>query len=211
MSAAPALAADQEAQAWTNFMAYGAVKGELALWLDVSLRWTNDVSRLGQALFRPAIGWKPSSNFMAYAGYVFSEVNPIDGPTVNEHRPFQQMDVVLHRWNGGVLSTRSRFEQRFFENASDVQLRHRQKFLFRQEIPGTGGIEALTTYEIFLILKAADVGLPTGVEQGRVFLGAAIPITGKMKLETGYQNQHVFRREDTFMTHSLWTTLAVRF
>jgi hypothetical protein len=148
---------------------------------------------------------------MAYAGFVSSEVYPADAPAIGEKRPFQQMDVVLHRWEGGVLSTRSRVEQRFFENATTMQLRHRQKFLMRHEIPGTRGIEALTTYEIFLILKEADVGLPTGLEQGRVFLGVALPITDRMKLETGYQNQHVFRRDDTLMTHSLWTTLAVRF
>ncbi|MFQ3667143.1 MAG: DUF2490 domain-containing protein [Sphingomonadaceae bacterium] len=209
--AAPARAVEHDGQAWTNFMAYGTVTSDLALWFDVSLRWTDDFSRLGQALFRPGIGWKPNRNFMAIAGYVFSEVNPVDGPTLNEHRLFQQLDVTLHRWDTGVISTRARFEQRFFEGATQVQIRHRQKLYVRQEIPGTGGIEALGSYETFLILREADVGLGTGVEQGRAFVGAGIPLTKTVTLETGYQNQHVFRRDETFMSHGLWVMFAVRY
>jgi hypothetical protein len=208
--AAPAQAVEEDAQAWTNFLSYGRVHGDLAFWFDMSIRWTNDYSRLGQVLFRPAIGWKPSDRFMAYAGYTFTEINQPGIPAVKEHRAFQQADIGLYRWNTGRIATRTRLEQRFFEGASGMAFRYRQKFFIRQDIPGTR-LEALGTYEIFLTLKETDIGSRRGFEQGRVYAGVAIPINSRTKLETGYQNQWIPRAREDFMSHGWWITWAVRY
>lgn len=61
-----AKAAEEDANIW---LARTALGGDLVLWLEAQERFTNDGSRLGQLLVRPAIGYKLDKTTTAYIGY----------------------------------------------------------------------------------------------------------------------------------------------
>ncbi len=93
---APAMAATSEdEQFWLNLTAMGSVKDELVYFAEVQPRIGDGVSRVDQALFRGALGWKFSPSLTLYQGFAHIVVPTEGGKDVNEERSFQQVSWTL--------------------------------------------------------------------------------------------------------------------
>ncbi|MEH3146512.1 MAG: DUF2490 domain-containing protein [Methylobacterium frigidaeris] len=186
------VAADE--QLWVNATVLGGVD-RFAHFAEVQPRFDQGISRLGQLVLRPAIGWKLGDRLAIYQGYAHVETSPPGARAFSEDRSFQQVSWEVGRFMGVNVSSRTRFEQRWQSNGRDAGFRMRE--LLRASYPLTesgGGISALGWVETFVALNDTDWGARAGLDRVRTFVGLEIPVAGKSTIEIGYMNQTVNAR-----------------
>ena len=208
---APALAADNDTQAWGAALANGPVRGNLFLWLEGQGRATDDVGGGSQFIVRPAIGARIAPDAHAVVGYAYVRTDLETGRTTNEHRIWQQVQFAPFRHASGApkVISRTRLEQRMVEGRSDTGWRLRQLVRFQTPISGDGKVLAIAFTEGFVNFNATDWGARDGIDQVRTFVGVGFPIAPGLRLEPGYLNQYVVRRGEDRMNHVLSATLVM--
>ncbi len=203
---------DHDAQAWVNLTAMGSIADPLIYFAEVQPRLGDEVSRLDQLLLRGALGVKLSSTLSLYQGYAHVVV-PIDGGRdVNEERSFQQLSWVMGRPWRGEVSSRSRLEQRWRSDGSDMGWRLREMLRYEKPFdPNRQGPNALVYSELFVALNDTDWGARGGFDQIRNFVGLEIPVGGASTIEAGYMNQAINRAGgDTRFNHIASLSLFFR-
>ncbi len=210
---APARATtSQDEQFWLNLTAMGSVKDEFVYFAEIQPRIGEGVSRVDQALFRGAIGWKFSPAVTLYQGFAHVVVPIEGGRDVNEERSFQQLSWTLGKPWGGELSSRTRLEQRWRSDGDQMGWRLREMIRYEKPLrPGSDAINALVYAEGFAALNDTDWGARAGFDQLRSFAGAEIGLAGASTLEVGYLNQIVNQRGgNTRINHVASVTLFFR-
>lgn len=213
MLAAPAVAATSEdEQFWLNLTAMGSVKDEIVYFAEVQPRIGDGVSRVDQALFRGAVGWKFSPSVTLYQGFAHVVV-PVDGgKDVNEERSFQQLSWTLGKPWGGELSSRTRLEQRWRSDGADMGWRLREMIRYEKPLrEQSDAVNALVWAEGFAALNDTDWGARAGFDQLRSFAGVELGLPGASTLEVGYLNQVINQRGgDARVNHIASVTLFFR-
>lgn len=211
--ASPALAATSEdEQFWLNLTAMGSVKDEIVYFAEVQPRIGDGVSRVDQALFRGALGWKFSPAVTLYQGFAHVVVPIEGGRDVNEERSFQQLSWTLGNPWGGELSSRTRLEQRWRSDGDDMGWRLREMIRYEKPLRAeSDAVNALVWAEGFAALNDTDWGARAGFDQLRSFAGAELGLPGASTLEVGYMNQIVNQRGgNTRVNHIASVTLFFR-
>ncbi|WP_176592832.1 DUF2490 domain-containing protein [Sphingobium sp. EM0848] len=185
----------QDEQLWVNLTAMGSVSGKLVYFAEIQPRIGDGVSRLDQMLLRGALGWKLSPNLTVYQGYAHA-VLPVDGGRdVNEERSFQQLSWTIGKPWGGELSSRTRLEQRWRSDGSDMGWRLREMIRYEKPLkPGSNAVNALIYGEGFVALNSTDWGAKSGFDQARAFIGAELGLGDASTAEIGYLNQTINQR-----------------
>ena len=213
LSAAPTRAATSEdEQFWLNLTSMGSIKGDLVYFAEIQPRVGDGVSRIDQALFRGALGWKLSPSVTLYQGFAHVVV-PVDGgQDVNEERGFQQLNWTMGKPWGGELSSRTRLEQRWRSDGDDMGWRLREMLRYEKPLrTGSDALNALVYAEGFVALNDTDWGARGGFDQLRSFIGAELGLPGASTLEVGYLNQLINQRGgDTRVNHVAAITLFFR-
>lgn len=203
-------AAETDGQVWANTLVQGKLTDDLLLWFDASARFTDDSTRLGQSLFRGALGTRVTRDLSLFAGYVHVRTTPRNGASTVEHRPWQQATYPIIRGERAQLVGRTRLEQRWLEGQGGMSLRARQ--LVRLNVP-LGTAEAprfVAWHEAFLTLTEADWSPDTGFDQHRSFVGLALPM-GPHAIEVGAFSQRFPRAGDDRVNRALNITLVANF
>lgn len=197
---------------WINLTAMGSIKDDLIYFAEVQPRIGNGVSRVDQALFRGAIGWKLSPDLSLYQGYAHVVVPTEGGKDVNEERSFQQVSWTIGKPWRGELSSRTRFEQRWRSDGDDMGWRLREMLRYEKPLKdGSGAVNALVYAEGFLALNDTDWGARDGFDQLRSFVGAELGLPGKSTIELGYLNQVINQRAgNTRVNHVASVSLFFR-
>ena len=196
LSASPLRAATSEdEQFWLNLTSMGSIKGDLVYFAEIQPRVGDGVSRIDQALFRGALGWKLSPAVTLYQGFAHVVV-PVDGGhDVNEERGFQQLNWTMGKPWGGELSSRTRLEQRWRSDGDDMGWRLREMLRYEKPLrAGSDALNALVYAEGFVALNDTDWGARGGFDQLRSFVGAELGLPGASTLEVGYLNQLINQR-----------------
>ena len=213
LSASPVRAATSEdEQFWLNLTSMGSIKGDLVYFAEIQPRVGDGVSRIDQALFRGALGWKLSPAVTLYQGFAHVVV-PVDGgQDVNEERGFQQLNWTMGKPWGGELSSRTRLEQRWRSDGDDMGWRLREMLRYEKPLrTGSDALNALVYAEGFVALNDTDWGARGGFDQLRSFVGAELGLPGASTLEVGYLNQLINQRGgDTRVNHVAAVTLFFR-
>ncbi|MFZ2997207.1 DUF2490 domain-containing protein [Sphingobium sp.] len=202
----------QDEQLWVNLTAMGSVKDDLVYFAEIQPRVGDGLSRIDQALFRGAIGWKFSPTITLYQGYAHVVVPVEGGRDVNEERSFQQLNWALGRPWRGELSSRTRLEQRWRSDGDDMGWRLREMIRYEKPLkPGSDAVNALVYAEGFVALNDTDWGARGGFDQLRSFIGAEVGLPGASTLEIGYLNQVIDQtRGRTRINHVASLTLFFR-
>jgi len=182
---------DHDGQAWINVTVTGTVTGRLLYFAEVQPRFDDNVSHLGTAIVRGAIGWKLSPSLSLHQGFAHIASPVEDGRDVNEERSFQQLNWTIGHPGGGELSSRTRLEQRWRSDGSDVGWRLREMLRYERPLPYGKNLNLLGYAEIFAALNDTDWGARAGFDQLRSFAGFEIPLAGKSTVELGYLNHYV--------------------
>ena len=213
LSASPTRAATSEdEQFWLNLTSMGSIKGDLVYFAEIQPRVGDGVSRIDQALFRGALGWKLSPSITLYQGFAHVVV-PLDGgQDVNEERGFQQLNWTMGKPWGGELSSRTRLEQRWRSDGDDMGWRLREMLRYEKPLrTGSDALNALVYAEGFVALNDTDWGARGGFDQLRSFIGAELGLPGASTLEVGYLNQLINQHGgDTRANHVAAVTLSFR-
>lgn len=184
--AAPNASAQNDNQVWTAVFTNGAIEkdSKALLWFDGHARFSEDASRLGVSIIRPGVGYKLSDRVSLWAGYA-RVVSRADGrANINENRIWQQATYTIASGDWGVLSGRTRLEQRFLNTGSETGHRVRQFFRWRK--PVSERWTATVWNETFIALNDTDFGARSGFDQNRLFLGMRWRAFNNVSLEGGY-------------------------
>ena len=202
----------QDEQFWLNLTSMGSIKDDLVYFAEIQPRIGDGISRIDQALFRGAIGWKFSPSVTLYQGFAHIVVPVESGKDVNEERSFQQINWTLGKPWAGELSTRTRLEQRWRSDGDDMGWRLREMLRYEKPLnPGSDALNALVYAEGFVALNDTDWGVRGGFDQLRSFIGAEVGLPGASTLEVGYLNQVINQRGgDTRVNHVASVTLFFR-
>jgi hypothetical protein len=213
LATTPAVAATREdEQFWLNLTAMGSIKDELVYFAEVQPRIGDGVSRVDQALFRSAVGWKFSPAVTLYQGFAHVVVPTEVGKDVNEERSFQQLNWTLGKPWGGELSSRTRLEQRWRSDGDDMGWRLREMIRYEKPLRSDNdAVNALVYAEGFAALNDTEWGARAGFDQLRSFIGAELGLPGASTLEVGYLNQVINQRAgNTRVNHVASVTLFFR-
>ena len=202
----------QDEQFWLNLTSIGSIKDDLVYFAEIQPRIGDGISRIDQALFRGAIGWKFSPSVTLYQGFAHIVVPVESGKDVNEERSFQQINWTLGKPWAGKLSSRTRLEQRWRSDGDDMGWRLREMLRYEKPLnPGSDALNALVYAEGFVALNDTDWGVRGGFDQLRSFIGAEVGLPGASTLEVGYLNQVINERGgDTRVNHVASVTLFFR-
>lgn len=187
----PAMASEDDANIWLGQFATIKASDKVYVRLEAQERITNDAERLGQLLLRSLVGYRITKDVNVGAGYAFVMIDPVGPAEFNEHRFYQEFNVRLVSTEAGLtLDSRTRLEQRTFEERSGTDWRLRQFVQLRVPVNENNKIVAYT--EPFFDLSEGPVQRG-GLALWRNFIGVSIPITKNSEIVPGYLNQHVFR------------------
>ncbi|MHA7871887.1 MAG: DUF2490 domain-containing protein, partial [Hyphococcus sp.] len=183
-----------DTQIWLATFVNGPVSenSRLLVWFDGHARFDDGASRLGTSILRPALGWRANDRLSLWAGYARVVGRRDNVPNTEENRIWQQATYRIAEPFGGVLSGRSRLEQRLLNTGDDTGWRYRQSFRFARPLP-TLPYTAVVSNETFFHLNDADWGPRAGFDQTRTFIGAGRQITDNLRFEAGYLNVYLNR------------------
>lgn len=207
--ASPASANEDDFNIWLGQFATINATDDVYVRVEAQERFTNDADRLGQLLLRSLVGYRINKDVNIGAGYAYVLTDPVGPAQLNEHRFYQELNVRLLSTEGGVtLDSRTRLEQRTFEEREDTSWRLRNFVQLRVPISGNNKIVAYT--EPFIDLNE------TGVQRGglsiwRNFVGVSIPLAKNIEMVPGYLNQHVFRDGQDRSDHTANVNLFMTF
>lgn len=209
MWASPAAAAEDDANVWLGqFVTINASK-KVYVRLEAQERFTNDAERLGQLLLRSLVGYRLNKNVNIGAGYAYVRTDPVGPVKLNEHRFYQELNVRLLSTEGGTtLDSRTRLEQRTFEEREDTAWRLRQFVQLRVPVSKANKLVAYT--EPFIDLNKTSVQRG-GLSVWRNFLGVSVPLAKGIEIVPGYLNQHVFREGTDRSDHTANLNLFMTF
>lgn len=209
LSANAALAAEEDANIWLAQTATVDLGGDAVLWLEAQERFTDDASRLGQLLVRPAVGYKLDKSTTVFVGYAYVMTDPVGPAKTHEHRIFQQLSFRLLGDGKGVTVTgRTRLEQRMLEGRDGTGWRLRQQL--RLTAPLAGKVRAVAWTEPFIGFNETSFQRD-GLGLWRNFAGVAIPVGKSFTIEPGYLNQYVVRSGTDRIDHTASLTLSTNF
>jgi hypothetical protein len=200
--ASPAAAATEESQYWITQMAtIRASKADLVT-VDSSQRARSDAGSGGeQFLARIAIDHRiaPAVQLGGGIAYLKSQVD-------QELRLFQQLTL-----SKGIWLSRTRMEQRFFDNADTASWRLRQRVQASVPLDSAKQWTAIVATEIFFHLNRARASDKTGLATMRHQIGLRHPVNRHIDAQLLYMRQQTFRdgRPDV-VAHVPWLTLSMR-
>lgn len=189
-TAAPALATEDDANVWLGQFATINASEKVYVRLEAQERFTNDAERLGQLLLRSLVAYRLNDRINAGVGYAFVLTDPVGPVELNEHRYYQELNVRLIDKDGITLDSRTRLEQRTFEEREGTSWRLRNFVQLRVPVSRNNKIVAYT--EPFIDLNQTDVQRG-GLSIWRNFVGVSIPLAKGIEVVPGYLNQHVVR------------------
>lgn len=201
-TASPAAAATQEAQMWITEMATIRVSKADLVTIDSSQRARSDAGSGGeQFLARIAIDHRIAPLVQVGGGiaYLKSEVD-------QELRLHQQVTL-----SKGIWLSRTRMEQRFFDNTDTTSWRLRQRVQASVPLDQTKQWTAIVATELFFHLNRARANDKTGLATMRHQIGLRHPIGKGVDAQLLYMRQQTFRdgRPDV-VAHIPWLTLSWR-
>lgn len=207
--AVPAKASEEDFNLWLGQFATINTSDKVYVRLEAQERFTNDADRLGQLLLRSLVGYRLNDNVNIGAGYAYIFTDPVGPVELNEHRLYQELNVRLLRTAGGLtLDSRTRLEQRFFEERDGTAWRVRQFVQLRAPITKHNRLVAFS--EPFIDLNQTSVQRG-GLSIWRNFAGISVPLTKGVEIVPGYLNQYVVRDGPDRIDHTANINLFMNF
>ena len=218
-------------QVWGNITALGNFgfinpeKPELKRfrwWLEGQGRFGNEASQFTQSLIRPGLGYAITDKMVAWVGYAWAPTaQPLARQPFDEHRLWEQI-TWADNFSFGRLSTRSRFEQRWFDHDVPVPgvnpVAHRFRQLVKLAVPLPTfhpNLSFIVQSELFINMTTMHDGfISRGFDQNRGFVGLGYKVNQYATVELGYMNQLINRPHSTRpdqMMHNFVANLFLNF
>ncbi len=194
---------------------------KLNLRSEIHLRTIDYFNVWNQQIFRPQLIYTDSNKFKWFAGYSYlsnfnSDINA-DPRVRNEHNLWEQV-VYTVPLKKSSLSTWIRLEHRFQEvlplqkdrelRKFDFSSRIRFRFTYQRPLTNTAAkvpVNFVFYDELFTLISPG--GTPLKFNQNWTFFGLAIKLTSKLRINTGFQKNTIFKATDRYLKNRLWNTV----
>lgn len=212
VNAAPALA-ETDFQQWLAVSARTDLSDSIAVQGETVARFGDDAGGLYELESALLLGYKLSDRVTAWAGYVHNPTYNQGDFVIIERRAREQITVDNFAKLGTVaLSARLRLEQRWRDGLDGTGWRVRPYAKAAVPLGGKSAPALNFTVEPFLNLNTTSFQSTTGLDRLRSAVSLTVPLSGAVKLEAGYLNQHRFvRRGEDRGDHALTAALALAF
>jgi hypothetical protein len=190
---------------------------QLRGFLEFQPRIGDDTSHLTTMIIRPALGWAVTPTVTLWAGYLMSADEVLDSKSglytdryLIENRAWQGLtwkDMTEDKQF--TWEMRNRLEERFLAANADPSIRWRTRFRFEQLIPAFPALSVIASEELFVNLNDNENNrqLQAGLQQNRAYIGLGYRFAPQFQIETGYLEQHVWRRAGKAdQNNSIWMT-----
>lgn len=148
-------------------------------------------SRFHENLLYSQVVYQLNNNASLSLGYAHIWVSPLDRPSFQESRPYQNFV-----WNQDIgdfkLRSRSRVEQRIRDNTGKVGYRARQLLRISYPLPLMNGLSVYVGDEVLFYMNENKIG-KKGFSENRVFSGLIYQANKQMGIDLGYMGQYVDR------------------
>lgn len=185
---------------------------QLRGFLEFQPRIGNDTSHLTSMIIRPSIGWAITPQATLWAGYLMS-ADAVDLQSDRygiENRIWQGFTWKdLTEDKQFIWEMRNRLEERFLSANSALSIRWRTRLRFEYLIPNFTAWSVIASEELFLNLNdnKNNQQLQAGLQQNRAYIGIGYRFTPEFQIESGYLEQHVWRRAGKAdQNNSVWMT-----
>ncbi|MEL6485791.1 MAG: DUF2490 domain-containing protein [Pseudomonadota bacterium] len=205
---APAHASEDDFNIWTGQFVSVDISDDVYIRGEAQERFTNDADRLGQLLLRSFVGYRISKRVNAGGGYAYILTDPVGPVEVNEHRFYQELNVRLIDHKGVTLDSRTRLEQRTFEEDGELAWRFRN--FVQLKIPISEHNKFVAYTEPFIALNETPLQRD-GIGAWRNFVGVSVPIAKGVEMVPGYLNQHAFRDGEDRSDHIVNVNIFMSF
>lgn len=167
----------EDTQFWLVGFARGKVGDDIYLTIDTSYRWRDPEFGADQQTFRVSVEKALEDDIRIGGGMSLFQTGG-----VSEYRPHQQF-----RYASNGLDLRTRFEQRWFDGADQVELRIRQRVQYTRGIAPR--VEVIGSSEWFGIVQSRRDNGRRGTEQIRNIIGVAYKVSDKLDITPSYMLQ----------------------
>lgn len=203
--------ANGDFQTWIPININVKLTEQLRGFLEFQPRIGNDSSHLTSMMIRPAIGWAVTPTITLWAGYLvsFDSVGFTD-KYLAENRAWQGLtwkDMTDDKQF--IWEMRNRLEERFLAANGDPSFRWRTRLRVEYLIPNFSALSVIASEELFVNLNDNDNNkqLQAGVQQNRAYIGLGYRFAPEFQIESGYLEQHVWRRAGSAdQNNSVWMT-----
>ncbi|TRD12225.1 DUF2490 domain-containing protein [Erythrobacter insulae] len=209
--ASPAAATEDDFNVWGGQFIFVDLDkdGDWFVRAEAQERFTQDADRLGQLLLRSFVGYRLNETATVGGGYAYILTDPVGPAQINEHRIYQEVTLTLINTEDGVkLTSRNRFEQRFFEEDGETGLRYRNQVQLTAPISEKTNLVLYTEPFIGVNETRFNRG---GVALWRNFAGVSFPVAKGVSFTPGYLNQYVVRSGEDRMDHVANFGVTARF
>ncbi len=192
----PSAALADESEFWIELGAKGEIAPDTTLKVEVEQRRKSgpDEYIVGAVVDR-AVG----DGFSIGGGM---EIHDVGG--FSEIRPYQQVG-----YSTGIISLRTRIEERFYDDSDRMALRLRQRVQLSDEIAPK--LKAAASAELLYQLRSRNDGGPQRVDQWRFNAGLTYRVADELDLTGGYLLQLRPRPGGDTYTHVPQASLTYRF
>jgi hypothetical protein len=204
-----ARALEETYEGWHQFTLQLGKEQTFGFYLEVQprRRWI-ERSELEHLILRAAATYRESANWSFMLGPAWT---PGLSPSyVNEIRLWEQA-LFASSMAGGhqLLELRTRFEQRWIENAAGVAYRASQRVKWYHgvgaKVDEPGSWSMATYLELYFNLNTLSDGtVDAGLDQTEFFIGPSFRFSSAVRLETGYVNNYVRRVSSNSEMFNIW-------
>ncbi len=178
----------EDFQAWLAFFGTAQVLHDTpspSFWLDAHVR-RGDAGTVH--IMRPGVGASLAPWVSVWAGYAWVPVfNDATGGVAHEHRIWEQIIFQLRTDFGLSFQSRTRLEQRFSDQGSDVASRIRQFVRLEWQPSPDVPLGLVIWDEAFFGFYDTDWPTQTGFDQNRLYGALAVhTLDGLLRVEAGY-------------------------
>jgi hypothetical protein len=176
---------------WLGAFSKTEVTSDYAGWMETQIRNNSSNGQVDQFLFRTGLLGKYAEQEVGLLVAVIQT-----GATL-ERRYALQHTKTLVQWDGSRLNQRWRLEFRDFHSTTNDSTRLRSLLRY---VHLMSGFEAIVWDEVFANITDESNRNQRFIERNRLFLGVQVDV-GKIKVEIGYLNQVVFRKNNDLIEH----------
>ncbi len=183
-------------------------------WFIMNQTRTRDDSpegtRFTENLLFSQVGYQFNEHASLWLGYAHDWINPLDKPSLNENRAYQDF-IWKQSFGDFKLISRTRMDERFLEGTNEAGYRPRQLLMISHPLPFMDDLSAYVGDEILFYLTKNVFG-KQGFSENRIFTGLSYKFTQHIRMDMGYMGQYVDTKSGSnLFTHNLQVNIGYKF
>lgn len=183
LAATPALAQQEDAQAWEQLNVVVPVAPHLRVTLEQIARISDRQGGFYTTEFGGLLGWQIADG--VELGFGYRRVSFYNGNSAPDEDRLRQQIVV----NRGRVTGRLRLDERFNPLGSEIGFRVRPLLRYNLPLPKTR-LTLFASHESFILANSTAWGQRAGYERMRNIAGLSFPLGKGVTADVGYLNQY---------------------